>query len=106
MDESYTLEVTAEKATLPAPEPWGILRGLETFLQLVSPGGESLRVPAVTIHDRPRFPWRGLLIDSGRHFMPLPVLQRTLYGMAAIKMNVLHSHLTEHQRLRLHTRRS
>src|SRR5260370_18963469 len=95
MDESYTLEVTAEKATLTAPEPWGILRGLETFLQLVSPGGESLRVPAVTIHDRPRFPWRGLLIDSGRHFMPLPVLERNLDRMAAVKINVLPRQLTD-----------
>ena len=65
IDESYTLEVTAEKAVLRAPEPWGVLRGMETFLQLVGPGREGFGVPAVVIRDRPRFPWRGLLIDSG-----------------------------------------
>ncbi len=105
MDESYTLEVTPEKATLTAAEPWGILRGLETFLQLVGPGGEGLRVPAVVIRDRPRFPWRGLLIDCGRHFMPLQVLERNLDGMAAVKMNVLHLHLTEDQGFRVESRR-
>jgi hexosaminidase len=105
MDESYTLEVTPEKATLMAAEPWGILRGLETFLQLVGPGGEGLRVPAVVVRDRPRFPWRGLLIDCGRHFMPLQVLERNLDGMAAVKLNVLHWHLTEDQGFRVESRR-
>ncbi len=105
MDESYALEVTPAKATLTAAEPWGILRGLETFLQLVGPGSEGLRVPAVVIHDRPRFPWRGLLIDCGRHFMPLQVLERNLDGMAAVKLNVLHWHLTEDQGFRVESRR-
>ena len=105
MDESYALEITPAKATLTAAEPWGILRGLETFLQLVGPGSEGLRVPAVVIRDRPRFPWRGLLIDCGRHFMPLQVLERNLDGMAAVKMNVLHWHLTEDQGFRVESRR-
>ncbi|HSB60150.1 MAG TPA: family 20 glycosylhydrolase, partial [Vicinamibacteria bacterium] len=105
MDESYTLEVTPEKAVLRAPEPWGILRGMETFLQLVGPGREGLGVPAVAVRDRPRFPWRGLLIDSGRHFMPLEVLERNLDAMAAVKMNVLHWHLTEDQGFRVESRR-
>jgi hexosaminidase len=105
MDESYALEITPAKATLTAAEPWGILRGLETFLQLVGPGSEGLRVPAVVIRDRPRFPWRGLLIDCGRHFMPLQVLERNLDGMAAVKLNVLHWHLTEDQGFRVESRR-
>ncbi|MCG6920285.1 MAG: family 20 glycosylhydrolase [Acidobacteria bacterium] len=105
MDESYTLEVTPEGAVLRAPEAWGVLRGLETFLQMVTPGAEGLRVPAVVIEDAPRFPWRGLLLDSGRHFMPIEVVERTLDGLAAVKMNVLHWHLTEDQGFRVESRR-
>ena len=72
MDESYTLSVTPAGATLQAVEPWGVLRGLETFLQLVAPGWSTpFRVPAVVVRDRPRFPWRGLMLDCSRHFMPL-----------------------------------
>ncbi len=105
MDESYTLEVTPEGAVLRAPEAWGVLRGLETFLQMVTPGSEGLRVPAVVIEDAPRFPWRGLLLDSARHFMPVDVVERTLDGLAAVKMNVLHWHLTEDQGFRVESRR-
>lgn len=106
MDESYALEVSAAGATLSAAEPWGILRGIETFLQLVTPGAASaFRVPAVSIRDAPRFPWRGLLLDSGRHFMAVDTVKRTLDGMAAVKLNVLHWHLTEDQGFRVESRR-
>jgi len=72
-DESYVLEVTATGAKLTAPTTLGAMHGLQTFLQLVdvSPGGFA--ATAVTIHDQPRFPWRGLMIDSARHFIPLDV---------------------------------
>ncbi|HSP77495.1 MAG TPA: family 20 glycosylhydrolase [Myxococcaceae bacterium] len=105
MDERYTLEVQPEGATLKAPEPWGVLRGIETFLQLVEPGGEGFHVPSVTVTDAPRFPWRGLLIDSSRHFLPVDSLKRTLDAMAAVKLNVLHWHLTEDQGFRVESRR-
>jgi len=58
-------------------------------------------LPAVSIEDAPRFPWRGLLIDAGRHFMPVDVIKRNLDGMAAVKMNVMHWHLTEDQGFRV-----
>jgi hexosaminidase len=61
-------------------------------------------VPVVTIKDRPRFPWRGLLIDVGRHFIPLDVLKRNLDGMAAVKMNVLHWHLYDNEGFRVESR--
>jgi hexosaminidase len=106
MDESYTLTVTPEGATLQAAEPWGVLRGTETFLQLVTPGsGAELRVPAVVVKDAPRFSWRGLLLDVGRHWMPVETVKRTLDGMAAVKLNVLHWHLTEDQGFRVESRR-
>ncbi len=106
MDEAYTLTVTPQGATLQAAEPWGVLRGLETFLQLVTPGRSGLfRAPAVVVRDRPRFPWRGLMLDSGRHFLSLDTVRRTLDGMAAVKLNTLHWHLTEDQGFRIESRR-
>ena len=58
-------------------------------------------VPGVEIQDKPRFKWRGLLIDVGRHFEPVEVIKRQLDGMAAVKLNVLHFHLSEDQGFRV-----
>ncbi len=99
-DESYTLEVTATSAKLHAVNPLGTLHGLQTFLQLVSITSDDFVAPAVSIQDLPRFPWRGLMIDSGRHFIPLEVLLRNLDGMEAVKMNVFHWHISEDQGFR------
>lgn len=96
-DESYKLTVTAQAAALDASNPLGILRGLETFLQLVLPGPQGYVVPAMTIEDKPRFPWRGLHIDVCRHWMPESVILRQLDAMAAVKLNVFHWHLTDDQ---------
>jgi hexosaminidase len=106
MDESYTLTVAPEGATLDAAEPWGVMRGMETFLQLLTPGcAAAFRAPAVVVRDAPRFPWRGLMLDSGRHFLTLDTVRRTLDGMAAVKLNTLHWHLTEDQGFRIESRR-
>jgi hexosaminidase len=104
-DESYVLEVTTTGAKLTAPTPLGAMHGLQTFLQLVdvSPGGFA--APAVTIQDQPRFPWRGLMVDSARHFIPLDVIRRNIDGMEAVKMNVFHWHLSENQGFRVESRR-
>jgi hexosaminidase len=103
-DESYILEVTPRKARLSAPSPIGILRGLETFLQLVDLDCESFFAPCVKIEDRPRFRWRGLLIDVSRHWQPVDVIKRNLDAMAALKMNVLHWHLSDDQGFRVESR--
>jgi len=103
-DESYSLSVTPKRAHLKAQNALGILRGLETFLQLVSREPRGPVVPAVTIEDRPRFAWRGLLIDACRHWQGVDVIKRNLDGMAAVKMNVLHWHLTEDQGFRVESR--
>jgi hexosaminidase len=100
-DESYTLDVDSARAILRAPTVVGILRGLETWLQLVDADDTGFFVPAVVIADAPRFPWRGLLVDVGRHFEPVEVIERTLDGMAAVKLNVLHWHLSEDQGFRV-----
>jgi hexosaminidase len=103
-DESYHLEVATSGAVLSAANPLGILRGLQTFLQLVELTPQGFAVPAVSIDDAPRFPWRGLMIDSGRHFMPLSIIRQTLDGMEAVKMNVLHWHLSEDQGFRVESK--
>jgi hexosaminidase len=103
-DEAYVLVVTDKAATLSAPNALGILRGLETLLQLVgNEGGPG--IPAVTVSDKPRFPWRGLLIDVGRHFEPLEVLKRNIDGMAEAKLNVLHWHLSDDQGFRVESKK-
>ncbi len=104
-DEAYDLEITNSGATLSAPNRLGILRGLQTFRQLVSTGPLGFVVPALSIQDQPRFAWRGLMIDVGRHFMPLDILRRNLDGMAAVKMNVLHLHLSENQGFRIESKK-
>ena len=104
-DESYTLEAAGRQVVLRAPTEVGVIRGLETFLQLLSGDREGFFIPAVRITDRPRFRWRGLLIDVGRHFEPVEVIKRELDAMAAVKLNVLHWHLSEDQGFRVESRR-
>src|ERR1039458_10277954 len=95
--ESYQLAVTPEGALLKAAAVDGALHGLETFAQLVQPGATGFQAPAVRIDDRPRFPWRGLLMDVSRHWMPVEVVERNLDAMAAVKLNVFHWHLSDDQ---------
>ncbi len=104
-DESYVLEVGANGAKLTAPTVLGTLRGLQTFLQLVDVSPDGFAAPSVTIQDKPRFPWRGLMIDSARHFIPLEVIRRNLDGMEAVKMNVFHWHLSENQGFRVESKK-
>ncbi len=104
-DESYALDVAAAQATLRAATTVGVLRGLETFLQLLDGDRSGFWLPAVSIQDRPRFPWRGILIDVSRHFEPREVVERNLDAMAAVKLNVLHWHLSDDQGIRVESRR-
>ena len=99
-DEAYTLEISSAGVRLAAAAEWGILRGLATLTQLRSSGA----IAPQRIIDQPRFPWRGLMLDVARHFMPLPALLRTLDAMAVFKLNVLHLHLSDDQGFRLPSR--
>jgi hexosaminidase len=103
-NEQYSLTVAKEGIRLEAETDIGALRGLETLLQLLQFDSEGAHFSAITIEDSPRFPWRGLMIDSSRHFMPLEVLKRNLDGMAAVKLNVLHWHLIDDQGFRVESR--
>jgi len=103
-DESYSLETTSSGAHLRAATVVGAMRGLATLEQLIQSDGSGYFFPAVVIHDTPRFRWRGLMIDCGRHFIPVDVLKRTLDGMASVKLNVFHWHLSEDQGFRMESK--
>jgi hexosaminidase len=103
-DESYSLDVNSAGAKLTAPNPLGVMHGLQTFLQLVEVTPDGYAAPAIHIEDAPRFPWRGLSIDVSRHFISMPVLKRNVDALAAVKMNVLHLHLSDDQGFRLESR--
>ena len=104
-DESYILDVSTASARLRASTPLGTMHGLQTFLQLVDVSPDGFAAPALTIQDKPRFPWRGLMLDSARHFLPLEVIRRNLDGMEAVKMNVFHWHLSENQGFRAESKK-
>jgi hexosaminidase len=104
-DESYILDVSTASARLRASTPLGTMHGLQTFLELVDVSPEGFAAPVVTIQDKPRFPWRGLMLDSARHFIPLEVIRRNLDGMEAVKMNVFHWHLSENQGFRAESKK-
>lgn len=103
-DESYDLQVTSSGARITAPTTLGAMHALQTFLQLVQPSPAGFAVPVVVIHDQPRFPWRGLMLDLSRHFEPLSAIKRTLDGMEAVKLNVLHLHLSDDQGFRVESK--
>lgn len=104
-DESYQLTVGRYGATLEASTTVGALRGLETLLQLIDADSAGWFLPVVRIEDRPRFPWRGLLIDVSRHWQPPEVIKRQLDAMATVKLNVFHWHLSEDQGFRVESKR-
>ncbi|CAF4140863.1 unnamed protein product, partial [Rotaria sp. Silwood2] len=102
-DESYTLNITKTGSYLYALSLTGIIRGLSTFIQLIerNTSSDTFYIPLVNIIDRPRFKWRGLLLDVSRHWMPVTVIERTLNAMELSKLNVLHLHLSDDQGFRV-----
>ncbi|MGA8029483.1 MAG: family 20 glycosylhydrolase [Bryobacteraceae bacterium] len=107
-DERYSLEVSGASIRLSADAPLGVLRGLETFLQLVQQNTQAspgFSAPGVVIKDQPRFEWRGLSLDVSRHFIPIDGVKRTLDGLEAVKLNVLHWHLSDDQGFRIESKK-
>jgi len=104
MDESYSIAISNQGIVLDAKTSFGAVRGLETLLQWLTNDTDNYYFQAVNILDEPRFPWRGILIDPARHWLPVDVLKRNIDGMAMVKMNVLHLHLTEDQGFRIESK--
>ncbi|XP_011499053.1 PREDICTED: beta-hexosaminidase subunit beta-like [Ceratosolen solmsi marchali] len=99
MNETYDLIIPNiddhETAILICNSVWGALRGLETFSQLIVPTSNGLIIRMQRIRDFPKLPHRGLLIDTGRHFIPVQDILLTLDGMSYNKLNVLHWHIVD-----------
>ena len=103
-DESYTLKIDGRRVELSARTSLGVLRGLATLTQLIQEESGTWILPCIEIRDEPRFPWRGLMIDVCRHWQPIDVIKRNLDGMALVKLNVLHFHLTDDQGFRVESK--
>jgi hexosaminidase len=99
--EGYRLRASGKEVLIEASDPRGLFYGAQTLRQLVTGEGTSRSIPAVEINDAPRFRWRGLLIDLGRHFFPKSILLKTIDQMAAYKLNELKLHLTDYEGWRL-----
>jgi len=107
--EGYRLKVDRDGAVLAASGPAGLFHALQTFRQLLPAQvfraakveGAAWILPAVTIEDGPRFPWRGSHLDAARHFLPKDFIKKHLDLMALHKLNVFHWHLTDDQGWRL-----
>jgi hexosaminidase len=103
-DESYSLKITSKGAQLEAPTSIGAVRGMATLRQLTAGQGPQTILRAVRIEDAPLYPWRGLMIDTARHFIPMDALERTLDAMELVKLNVLHLHLSDNEGFRVESK--
>ncbi|HKE42962.1 MAG TPA: family 20 glycosylhydrolase, partial [Steroidobacteraceae bacterium] len=106
--EGYSLAVSPQRIVISAGTPRGLFYGAITLWQLITaqPGDrQHVSIGSVTIHDRPRFAWRGLMLDVARHYMPPELVKQMLDWMALHKLNVMHWHLTDDQGWRLEIRR-
>ncbi len=99
-DERYRIEISTGGIRVEAPREWGVLRALATLAQLARRRDDGLCFPHCVIEDAPRFSWRGLMIDTVRHFISIGTLERTLDLMEFYKLNVLHLHLSDDQGFR------
>jgi len=103
--EAYAIKVTPHLITVSASTSAGLFYGAVTLWQLLPPGGNSGQIPVQTIRDAPRYSWRGLMLDSARHFQSPAFIRSMLDWMAWHKLNVLHWHLTDDQGWRLEIRK-
>jgi len=107
--EGYRLTISPEAITIEAPEPGGVFYGIQSVRQLLPAAVEAAQlvpsadwnIPAQVITDRPRFSWRGFMLDEGRHFQGKQTVLSTINLMALQKLNVFHWHLTEDQGWRI-----
>jgi hexosaminidase len=107
-EEDYELVVEMDGITLRALHPAGLFRGVQTIRQLLPTAIEAhtlqsgpWQMNCVTIHDVPRFAWRGVMLDVARHFFPVTAVKRLIDQIAYYKFNILHLHLTDDQGWRL-----
>lgn len=102
--EAYGLKIAPQRITVSASSAAGLFYGAVTLWQLLPPGSAG-QIPAQTIRDAPAYAWRGLMLDSARHFQSPAFIRSMIDWMAWHKLNVLHWHLTDDQGWRLEIRK-
>jgi hexosaminidase len=102
--EGYTLDVSSNGVKVEASTAAGLYYGSMTLAQLLS-GGSSVELAGVHIEDHPRFKWRGLMLDTARHFFTVADVKMVLDQMGQHKLNVFHFHLTDDQGWRVEIKR-
>lgn len=101
-EEGYTLEVLPNKILIKAKSYAGMFYAFQTFRQLIPiTKAKSVQIPNVVIKDKPRFEWRGLMIDVSRHFQPKEFILKQIDIISAYKINKFHWHLTDDQGWRI-----
>lgn len=105
--ESYVLDASTQGIRIEAHDDAGLFYGAVTLYQLLTPNLQpgAVDVPALRISDWPRFAWRGVMLDSARHFQSADEVKKLLDQMAQHKLNVLHWHLTDDQGWRIEIKR-
>ncbi len=101
--EGYVLDIAPERIILSSREENGVFYGLHTLFQMIREG--EGKVPCGRYEDAPRFPYRGFMIDSGRHFFPADEVKKMIDQCARLKLNVLHWHLSEDQGFRIESKK-
>jgi hexosaminidase len=101
VEEGYSLVVSPKRVLVSSHSPRGLFYGAVTLWQVAA----GAQVPAVELEDAPRFRWRGLLLDSARHYQSPQFIERLIDTMALHKLNVLHWHLTDDQAWRIEIRK-
>jgi len=105
-DEAYRLEVKRKRVTIEAADNRGLFWGVQTFRQLLPLQHEvPPAIPEVSIKDAPRYPWRGVMLDTARHFYPVDFIKQQIDLMSYYKFDVFHWHLTDDQGWRIQIKR-
>ena len=94
-NDGYTIAATSNFIKIAANNPKGIFYAAQTLEQLMPVGSSAARIPCVNITDKPRFNWRGSMLDCGRYFYSVDFIKKYLDLMAMYKLNTFHWHLTE-----------
>ncbi len=104
--EGYRLEVSRQGVKLAANAAAGLFYGCQTFRQLLPAEVEgAAAIPCLVIEDKPRFPWRGVMLDVSRHWFPVAFVKKYIDAAASFKLNVFHWHLTDDQGWRIEIRK-
>ncbi|HVM87141.1 MAG TPA: beta-N-acetylhexosaminidase [Puia sp.] len=102
MNDAYSMNVSPSSINIEGNTHGATFYGVQTLIQLLPVDkSEKLKIPAVEIDDYPRFKYRGLMLDVGRHFMPVDFVKKYIDFIALHKMNRFHWHLTEDQGWRI-----